>query len=281
MKYLSNILLILVSCFLLSSCESTLKLRTVDSDFVAKSAGFTKHLVRGGDFWITTYQKITNKHLPYVFYIESDGKPFTYVGRQLIISADPTPENPTFLKLATLDKRPNVVYIARPCQFTPPHLNPKCADCAYWTNLRMSDEVVGSINDAINFINQTSHFSLVGYSGGGGIAVMVAARNKLAKDILTLSANLDTYSFKQYHNTVPMIGSLNPIDYAQQIKHIPQLHISGGKDKIVPPFIADKYVKASDSICVHQHIFDTATHSKGWEGVWRYILSIPLVCEKY
>ena len=33
-------------------------------------------------------------------------------------SDNPTPVNPMLLKLATMDKRPNIVYIARPCQYT-------------------------------------------------------------------------------------------------------------------------------------------------------------------
>ena len=65
--------------------------------------GFEKHLVKGGDFWITTYQKVTNKHLPYVFYIEGDGRAFNGKYR---VSNDPTPRRKTFIQLAAMDTRP-------------------------------------------------------------------------------------------------------------------------------------------------------------------------------
>ncbi len=276
-KSLRIFITLMIGSMLLSACHTTNVItRNIDSDFVGNSNGFTKKLVKGGNFWITTYQRISNKHLPYVFYIEGDG--LAFMGRYSI-SDNPTPVRPMLLKLAALDNRPNVVYIARPCQFTPMNLNPNCNQ-SYWTNLRMSDEVVTSLDKVINVTNNELPFSLVGYSGGGGIAVLIAARNKLVKDIITISGNLDHIGFNKYHNTTPMLGSLNPIDYATKIRNIPQLHISGGKDTTVPPFIADKFVQASGSTCVHQHIFDVAQHTKGWEATWDYILNMPLTCYK-
>lgn len=280
-----SLLFLLGQCLLvlimLSSCGTTQDnklMRVVKSDSLAQEHGFTRKLVKGGDFWITTYQKLQNKNMPYVFYIEGDGHAFE--GRYAV-SNDPTPTNPILLKLATLDKRDNVVYIARPCQYTPMDINHKC-NASYWTNKRMSDEVISSINEVIETINPTdAPFSLVGYSGGGGIAVLVAARNNMVKDIITIAGNLDHIAFNQHHNTPPMVGSLNPIDEASAIKNIPQLHLSGMHDKVVPVFIADAYVRKSGSECVHQHIFD-ATHSKKWERIWPYVLStMPVSCYKY
>jgi pimeloyl-ACP methyl ester carboxylesterase len=276
MKYLSRILFTSIVCILLSSCSNNLSMRVIDADFVGKSNDFTKKLVKGGDFWITTYQRINNKNLPYVFYIEGDGHAFN---SKYSISDNPTPAHPMLLKLAALDDRPNVVYIARPCQYTDVSYNSKCNQ-SYWTDKRMSREVVDSINEVIETLNQDAPLSLIGFSGGGGIAVLIAAQNKHVKDVITLSGNLDHVSFNKFHNARPMLGSLNPIDYATKIAQIPQLHISGGEDKITPPFIADKYVKASNSICVHQAIFNTAKHQKGWEEIWKYILSMPLTCYK-
>jgi dienelactone hydrolase len=235
---------------------------------------FKRVLVKGGDFWITTYQKIGNKHKPYVFYIEGDGAAFNGIYR---ISRNPTPRRQMLIKLAAMDERPNVVYIGRPCQYTPMDLNPKCS-MQYWTNKRLSDDSVQSMNDAINSVNNTQKFSLVGFSGGGGIAVLIAARNYMTKDIITISGNLDITAFTSHHNVTPMIGSLNPIDYAKQINHIPQLHISGGKDIIIPPFIADKFVQKSGTKCVKQQIFKDISHNHGWDKVWEYVFNQPVRC---
>jgi hypothetical protein len=276
MKYLSKLLFAFTICIILSSCAKSPAVRIIDADFVGRSNHFTKRLVKGGDFWLTTYQRISNKSLPYVFYIEGDGYAFS---SKYSISENPTPSSPMLLKLAALDDRPNVVYIARPCQYTPISYNPTCNQ-SYWTDKRMSKKMVDSINEVIETLNHDTPFNLVGFSGGGGIAVLIAAQNNNVKDIITLSGNLDHVSFNKFHNARPMIGSLNPIDYAARIAKIPQLHVSGGKDNITPPFIADKYVKASNSTCVHQAIFDHARHQKGWEEVWKYILSMPLTCYK-
>ena len=274
---IKTISIIFISCFLLSACTlKTVGIRNTNADFVSNSNNFTKRLVKGGDFWITTYQRITNKNLPYVFYIEGDG--LSFIGRYNV-SDNPTPTYPMMLKLAALDPRPNIVYIARLCQYTPMHLNPKC-DQSYWTDKRMSSEAVNSINEVIETLNNGQKFSLIGFSGGGGIAVLIAEINNHVKDIITIAANLDHVSFNKYHNAKPMLSSLNPIDYASKIRNVPQLHISGGYDKIVPPFIADNYVRKSSSMCVHQSIFDVAYHQKGWENLWKYILTLPLTCYK-
>lgn len=284
MKYLSktritdllsyiNLIAILFVIVGLSGCNTVRINNNYES--MGRLYGFERQLVKGGDFWITTYQKITNKNLPYVFYIEGDGRAFNGKYR---VSNNPTPKSKTFIELATMDDRPNVVYVARPCQYTPMNLNPKCSTTAYWTSKRLSEDSVESINQVIDQINGGGTFSLVGYSGGGGIAVLIAERNPLVKDIITIAGNLDHRKFTEHHDVDPMIYSLNPVDYAKQINHIPQLHLSGGKDHIIPPFITDHFVKESDSRCAKQRIFPNNGHSKGWKDVWEYILTLPVTC---
>ena len=272
MKCLSNILLIALVSTILQGCQTV----TYDKNpaTFGELYGFEKVLVKGGDFWITTYQKITNKHKPYVFYIEGDGAAFN---GKYKVSRNPTPRRQMFIKLAAMDDRPNVVYIGRPCQYTPMELNPRC-NMQYWTNKRMSDDSVQAINEVINKVNNSHKFSLVGFSGGGGIAVLVAAKNYMTKDIITISANLDHTAFTTHHGVTPMVGSLNPIEYAKQVSQIPQLHISGGKDKIIPPFIADRFVQKAASSCVKQKIFEDISHQHGWHRVWEYVINQPVRC---
>lgn len=276
MKYLFNTILLSISLISITGCGNpSVTLRTKKAIFVAKTHGYTEKIVRGGDFWLTTFQKIEDPKSPYVFYLEGDGLNINRLG---LTTDNPTPSYPLMLKLAIQDKRPNVVYIARPCQYTPKELNVKCENLAYWTNLRLSDEVVSSINEVIDKTNNNQKFSLVGYSNGGGIAILIAARNNKAKDILTVAGNLDITSFNQYHNARAMIGSLNPIDYAGSVSKIPQLHVSGGKDLKVPAFIADEFIKISNSNCVHQEIFPYPNHRDGWEALWPEILAMPIKC---
>ena len=273
MKYLFKLIVIILCSSVLSGCNSTSTTKS-SSESIAGLHDFNKVMVKGGDFLITTYQKVTDKNASYVFYIEGDGSPFE---GKYKISLNPTPRQRTFVNLATMDKRPNVIYIARPCQYTPMEANPKCTNL-YWTSRRLSDDSVDALNQVINSINNGQPFSLIGYSGGGGIAVLIAARNNKVKDIITVAGNLDHVAFTSYHNVTPMIDSLNPINFAEKINMIPQLHVSGAKDTKVPPFIADKFVKASASVCVKNRTFQGVSHNKGWDKIWEHILNIPLNC---
>lgn len=259
MKYLGNIYYLLF-ILLLAACSSSQKHRSITDAPV----GFEQRLVSGTDFVLTTYQKITSDKAPYVFYIEGDGRVATKTG----ISPDPTPKRPVLVNLMLLDKRPNIIYIARPCQYSK-SLNPKCNNNSYWTSKRFAEEVVENINQVINQVSKGKKFSLVGYSGGGGIAVLIASRNQNVLDIITIGGNLDINKFTSYHRSLAMSGSINPISYAEKIKFIPQMHLSGELDRIVPPFIAEEYVEKSHSICVKHQIIQGATHSRNWEQFWQ------------
>jgi len=267
---------VLIGLLLLTGCQTTLQQRLNTADSIAKKGGFSKEIVRGGEFWITTYQKIKDFALPFVIYIEGDG--LAFVENRTKVSKNPTPIDPTAFRLATLDPRPNVVYLSRPCQYTDMEKNPACTS-SYWTDKRMSEDVVASMNEAINDITHNSRvLNLVGFSGGGGIVVLIAARNNNVKSIITIAGNLNHIAFNELHNTKAMVNSLNPIDYVEKLRNIPQLHVSGSKDDIIPPSIANEFVKKSASRCVHQKIIPDATHKKTWTKVWRGILDIPLKC---
>ncbi len=283
MKFLFNlknyrnfhcILNVIIAIILLTSCSATNS--NNDSPAFNKMKGFDKILVQGEDFWITTYQKITDNTKPYIFYIEGDGRPF--IGKRRI-SSNPTPTSKMFRNLVEIDARPNVIYVARPCQYTSVDMNPKCRDFSYWTNKRMSEDSVIAINEVINKINpKGKFFSIIGYSGGGAIAVLIAARNPNTKNIITIAGNLDHKAFTKYHGVINMDESLNPIDYAHIVRNIPQLHLSGGKDKKVPSFIAERYIKTANSNCVHHKIFPTFTHYDGWTNIWKEIYPMNIEC---
>ncbi len=276
MKFLSKIISFIFIALAISACANTgHDTRQKVADLLAVRNGFQSKIMKGGQFWLQTYQRISNPNLPYVFYIEGDG--FAFRDR-FTISDDPTPKRSMVFALATQDYRSNVVYIARPCQYVA-GMDMHC-NSAYWTEKRMASEVVDSINEAIKTISHGQPFHLVGYSGGGGIAVLIADRNKKVRSILTIAANLDPKLFNEYHHVKPMLGSLNPIDVAHSTRNVPQLHISGGKDDIVKPFITDKYVKAANSPCVKQEILPNVSHDKGWDKAWKYILGSPVTCAK-
>ncbi|MFK8040331.1 MAG: alpha/beta fold hydrolase [Rickettsiaceae bacterium] len=286
MTYHFKILLIFIT-LILSGCTTSNYISNANNlGKFAESRGFKKQIIKGGKFWLTVYQRITSPSDNYVFYIEGDGYAFDKYGK---ITDNPTPRNLMLIRLAAIDTRPNIVYIARPCQYTQEELNPTCVS-KFWTDYRMSQDVVDSINEVITTVNHGGQFSLVGYSGGGGIAVLVASINPNVKDIVTIAGNLDHVRFTEYNRTrgakfnniVPLFGSLNPIDYASSVSHIPQIHISGDKDEVTPPFIASEFVKVTNqnnaSICAYHYVIDNADHADGWAKSWKDIVNLNLEC---
>lgn len=241
--------------------------------FITGASKFTKKLVYGGDFLFTTYYKYTNDDEDWVVYIEGDG---LISFDRYTISSDPTPITHLMIQLAFLDTRPNVLYIARPCQYTPMYLNPKC-NPIYWTHKRWSKDTIKSMYEAIIKFTKTKDIDLVGFSGGGGIAVLLAAYNMKVKSILTIGGNLDHISFNRYHNATTSFYSLNPIDYASKLNNIPQLHLSGDNDRIVPYFITQNYTNISNSKCVKDKLIKNVDHT-GWLSKWKEILNIPINC---
>jgi hypothetical protein len=80
-----------------------------------------------------------------------------------------------------------------------------------------------------------------------------------------------------YHRQSPLSGSLNPIDFAKEVKDIPQRHFVGAKDTAMPPFIAQSFVKAmGDKDYSRITVVSDATHSQGWCEKWKDFLSYSL-----
>ncbi len=72
-------------------------------------------VVDASPFNITVYERVYKEGGTINIYIEGDG--FAWVSRKKK-SLDPTPKTPMALKLASMDGSSNVIYIARPCQYT-------------------------------------------------------------------------------------------------------------------------------------------------------------------
>lgn len=243
---------------------------------IAEPARLQLRLRQAGQFQLTTRERYNRPGDDLTVYLEGDG--FAWVTRTQP-STDPTPDNPVALILAALDPSPNVAWIARPCQYTPRTANPACKTY-YWTTGRLAPEVVASVTAAVSAAKADAgakRIHLVGYSGGGGLAVLVAAGRDDVASIKTVAGTLDTDAFTTHHKVSPMTGSLNPASVARRVQHIPQLHLSGEKDTVVPARIARAYIAAMSSPqCSQLTVIPGATHAEGWSAVWPTHASTPL-----
>lgn len=259
---------------LLTGCASD---RAAIAEALAAPAQLTHEQIQAGDFVLTAYTRVSHTDRPLRVYLEGDG--LAWISRTQP-SSDPTPHNPVALALAARDPGSNVAYLARPCQYTPMAANPQCGT-AWWTRKRYAPEVVSSLNAALDQLRARvpdQPLELVGYSGGGALAILLAARRQDITSLRTVAGNLDTEFVNQLHEVSAMPESLNPIADAVRVAHIPQQHISGADDSVVSPSVAARFASAAGWRCVTLRRIDGLTHGGDWAGQWRTLLAETPVC---
>lgn len=275
--------------FLFSFLSGCTHIHTIDprqnADNIALNADFKKVWIKTNPFNFLSYQKIQQPHQPLHIYIEGDGR--SYLSRHQV-SPDPTPIEPLALKLAVIDPHPNVVYLARPCQYVDfindPDVQRVC-NPDIWTKMRFSETIIASMNEAVTKIQNQSkskRIHLIGFSGGAAIATLIAAKkgSKEIEYLTTVAGDLDHQSMSEFHHTTPLDAScLNPIDAIPKLKKIPQHHLIGDKDPVVPLFISEEFVTMmkkhsprSEQI-VKRTVMTGVSHHKGWESLWGHVIT--------
>lgn len=217
--------------------------------------------IQAGDFKLASWQKISESGGIYKIYIEGDGHAFNARGKA---STNPTPRETLLRELAFGDDSPNVIYLARPCQFI------KSSICArrHWTSARFAPEIVNAEYEAVREIAGNNEVILVGYSGGAQIAGLIStAKPGLnVKKLITIGGNLDHLAWSQYHHLPPLNESLNLESYRRQYLQIPQIHYAGSEDKVMPPILIKEFAGTDNVIVV-----EGASHGDGWQTVYQQI----------
>jgi pimeloyl-ACP methyl ester carboxylesterase len=157
-------------------------------------------------------------------------------------SDDPTPVHPVGLELALAHPGQAAAYIARPCQFG--SAAQASCDQRYWTDARYAPEVVEDMDHAVDLAKWragASRVVLVGYSGGGALAALVAARRHDVARLVTVAANVDVAEWTRVERLRPLSGSLDPADFTASLSAVPQVHFVGSDDIVVPPAIAHAF----------------------------------------
>lgn len=211
------------------------------------------------DFTLASWQKITEPSGTYKIYIEGDGYAFNAHGRA---TQDPTPKGILMRELAFGDDSPNVVYLARPCQYIK---SPICSK-RHWTTARFAPEVINAEYAAVKQIVGDNPVILIGFSGGAQVAGLIASAKPglNVKKVITIAGNLDHLAWTQYLNLPPLNESMNLKSYHKQFARIPQIHYVGSNDEVVPPLLVRDFV-GKDT-----RVFEVrgATHNSGWEEIY-------------
>lgn len=257
--------------FLFSGCVSTGG--EGDENKIAADSGLIRDNLQTESFTVASWSRITPPVNSLRVYIEGDG--FAWKSRTQP-SNNPTPHNPVALKLAASDKNANVLYLARPCQYLPSPLPSPC-QVNWWTNDRFAPAVIDAMNDALEQVVQRHpgvKLDLVGYSGGGNIAALLAERRSDVRTLRTVAGNLDVAFVNRLHKVSVMPNALSAIDRASTLRLLPQTHFSGAEDKTVPPAVASRFQQAVGGSCVRVESVAGMAHGSDWASVWPRLLAM-------
>jgi pimeloyl-ACP methyl ester carboxylesterase len=235
-------------------------------DARANGLGYRKIVLPGAGFRHVAYIKAGHRAGNKILhvYLEGDGTPWI---RKRVPASDPTPRNPLMLDLMALDPAPGV-YLGRPCYNG---MHDKACSSDLWTDKRYSETVVASMSAALDRVSaEYETLVLLGYSGGGTLAMLLAERQPKVRSVVTVAANLDTDRWAALHRQLALSGSMNPAARPPLRPSIRQMHYAGEEDENVPPRLVREAISrqqgAEFSALAHQD------HACCWRDVWPMVL---------
>lgn len=203
---------------------------------------------------------------PLTVYIEGDGAEWPAVRQP---PADPTPVNALTLRLALRDPGQRVAYLGRPCQYLDHDALAACAP-RLWIRARYGEQALRLMSDAIDTLLRLAgaqRVQLVGYSGGGVVAALIAARRSDVSCLVTLAAPLDIAAWTAALDITPLSESLNPLDDAPRLAAVAQTHFAAGADAVVPPRTLSRVIEALPQGRVQ--VLDAYDHDCCWVYAWQ------------
>lgn len=254
----------------LTSCVDSTQLRYEKTISLTKENKWDCQIIETEKFNVNyCFSKDLQSNQDITFFIEGDG--FSWITTSQP-SSNPTPNNPIALKIALSVDKNNTIYLSRPCQNV---LNQDFKNCTqeYWTSKRFSNDVVEAMSKTIDILKvkyKLKKITLAGYSGGGALSLLLAAKRDDVQEVITIASNIDTEKWTNYHDLTPL-DSINPVNFASILSSIPQVHFIGELDKNVPPLIGESYLNHfKDKDKIKQYIIKDFTHNCCWENSLKY-----------
>jgi hypothetical protein len=249
----------------LASCSAARQFRVDEATAIGRAGGLEPLLLQARGFNILGFERADREQATLTVYIEGDGRAWLNPWQP---STDPTPTDPVGLRLASADPASPLLYLARPCQF----VASDACDKRLWTSARLSPEIVELfqqlIDDAMRRTNSV-RLGLVGYSGGGALAALIAERRRDVAWLVTVAADLDLAEWVRLESIEPLPGSLDPADSAAAIQQLPQTHFVGANDPVVPPAVAEAFVRRMSNPPAARVIVEPSfDHECCWVATW-------------
>lgn len=190
------------------------------------------------------------------------------------MSQDPTPSEHLALRLALADASPSG-FLSRPCYYGGATFAP-CTP-RLWTVDRYSPVVIDSMVAALQEIATRfprARLTLVGYSGGGVIALLTARRLDAVVRVVTVAAPLDTLAWTTYHGYTPLSAGSNPAEIPGWPSELEQIHLGGAEDNKVPPAVLNSFMEKTNSAgaSISLLVYPGFDHDCCWLQNWPEIL---------
>jgi len=165
------------------------------------------------------------------------------------------------------------VLIARPCYYLTDASASQHCDQSHWLSHRFSEQVLNSMAHAIKGVATQypdQPITLIGYSGGGALALLLAHRIDNVHGVVTLAGNVDTDAWQKHHQYKPLTGSLNPMTDAR-LTGVNHLHVIGDSDSNVLAAWTRQFAEQHlGRLSIKQQL----SHEHGWTAYWPDILQL-------
>ena len=154
------------------------------------------------------------------------------------------------------------LYLGRPCYHAASPCDPRA-----WTLERYSEQVVDSLVQALRQLATPEQpLALIGYSGGGTLALLMAERLPRVVAVVTVAGNLDPDAWTALHDFTPFSGSENPAHRPPLPARVRELHFAGERDRVVPADLVREAAARRPGAIVE--VVPGASHAEGWEAFW-------------
>lgn len=195
------------------------------------------------------YQTITTDNLRLAIWVKNphpDKKLRIYIegdASSRIFTKHGVVSNPVAFKLAEKDSYPNTVYLSRPCYY----IDQEICQEIIWKEGRFMPEIVNEMKMVIERLRKRyrpTEIELIGYDGGGTMALLLATRIKnIPVKVVTIAGVLNTELYALYKDETLHPESLNPATELYMLSNIPQVHYIGGKDTEYPNSFSAEFIK--------------------------------------
>ena len=215
--------------------------------------GFEERQIQTEHFSLAVWVKDTiQQGQPFRLYIEGDG--------------DPNPKYQIAKYFASIDDTPNVIYTARPCQWS------KDKICKTRPNIygidRFHPDLIQEMQELTEYLIKKYHapsIELIGYDSGAVIALELAAKLPVSR-VITIAGITDTSAYALYNGIRLPDDAVNPSEHLSVLSTIPQIHYVGADDDITPRRLVERFVsKMYNSKSAMVKVVSDTDHTD-WEG---------------